>query len=174
MNGWSGAKRFAALGGVLLAAVASVATSQPSWTVDEKISDRTTLDSSAPEAARHFTASWTERGSASISGRIEWDRSVGDPQAAVRIRLEEDDGEVLETIQRASDAWADRELEDSHFALTINPECSSYPCERGFSVTMTLVDGWPGEHVDLDWTFSAAITGGSDRHDDAVVTLRED
>jgi hypothetical protein len=161
-------RRLGARLGVVAAALASIATSAPEWSLEDSTDEITTrLDTHTPEAAHHFTARSSQAHSARVRGSITWDDAEADPRGAVRIRIVSDSGESAETIRRAPD--------DTGFELTLSPECSGEPCEQGYTVTLELVDGWPSEHADLAWGFSGWIGGeGMEEPDGAFITVGED
>jgi hypothetical protein len=168
MHGFARARRFAAYLGVVVAAAASIATSSPEWSLDDSVDDLSTrLDTNAPEAAEHFTVASSEEHQVRVQGSLTWDESQTDPVAAVRVRLESDDGEVTESTHRAPD--------DSRFDLSLSPPCPDQSCELGYTVTLELVDGWPNEHVDVAWSLSGEIGGeGMEEPDGAFITVTPD
>jgi hypothetical protein len=161
-------RRFGAYLGVVVAAVASIATSSPEWSLDDSAEDiATRLDTNVPEEVRHFTVRSSEQHDARVTGTIAWDESQPEPQAAVLVRIESDDGEATESIHRAPD--------DSGFELSLSPPCAGEGCEHGYTVTLKLVDGWPNEHVDVTWSLSGHIGGeGMEEPDGAFITVSED
>ena len=130
------------------------------------------LDTDAPETVHHFTVSSSESHDVSAKGTFTWDAAEPNREAAVLVRIDSDDGRSAETIYRASDT----DGEDAELMLSLSTECSGPDaCQMGYTVKLKLVDGWPTEHVDVDWSFRASI-GGDDAEEPegAFVEAAED
>ncbi|HMR11753.1 MAG TPA: hypothetical protein PKA88_38490, partial [Polyangiaceae bacterium] len=60
--------------GVVLAALASLATSPAEWSLsDQSAVTDVRLDTNQPEDVRHFTVRSSQRHTVSVSGNIRWD-----------------------------------------------------------------------------------------------------
>lgn len=171
-------RQWASYGAVALCAVASIATSAPSWHVEDGVGPFTTvLDTNTPEAARHFNVISSQRHVATLAAKVTWDDAVSDPTAAVRLRLARDGGEPVERIVRVADS-----VDESGKPQTVNVSvsealpCDTPQCARGYTATLTMVDGHPTEKVTIEWGFSASIgdEGDADQPDDAFVEVTED
>jgi hypothetical protein len=165
------AKRWGAFGGVVLAAVATIATSAPpDWSEEDAVEGLSArLDTTAPETVHHFMINSSQSHTARLRGTFDWSDEP-DPQAAVRIRIERDSGGAAETIVRA----ADFDAVDTNFELTLTTDCPG-SCQEGYTATLELVDGWPSEHVQTTWSFGGQIGGeGMEEPNDAFITVTEE
>lgn len=154
----------------MLAAAASIATSAPEWSEEDSIDDLSArLDTTAPEFVQHFSVSSSEPHTVRVEGELSFSEEA-DPQAAVLVRIQADDGRAAETIVRASDS----DGEDAELRLSLASDCEE-TCDQGYTLTLKLVDGRPHEHVDAEWSFIAAIGGeGTDEPEDAFVDVTQD
>ncbi len=170
-------RRWAAALGVVLAAAASLATSQPEWRVQDSIGGlRADLSAETPEQARHFTVRSSEPHTLSVVGTIRWDDGFENPAGALRVRIANDEGDVLrEEIARADESFEDGELQSRKFGVSTPLACPAESCEAAYTVTLTMVDGHPDETLSFDYSVEASFSGvGSDEPEDAFVTLTED
>ncbi len=164
--------------GVVLAALASLATSPAEWSLsDQSAVTDVRLDTNQPEDVRHFTVRSSQRHTVSVSGNIRWDSAITSPAGAVRVQILADDGSLLrEQIERASDAVnTDGEIEDSSLHASANVPCVEEQCAAGYTVKLSMVDGHPNETVHVDYDLVAVISGsGADEPSDAFVTVTQD
>jgi hypothetical protein len=165
--------------GLVLAALASIATSPAEWSLSDQVGVHDVrLDTDQPEDVRHFRVRSSQQHSVSVSGKIHWDESISLPVAAVRVQILSDDGSLLrEEIERAADAGnGDGELDETPLHARASSACAGKPCEEvGYTVKLSMVDGHPNESVRIDYDFVAAIAGsGADEPSDAFVTVHQD
>ncbi len=163
--------------GLVAAALASIATSQPDWSLDDSAAvPEIRLDTNQPEEVRHFSVRSSQSHTVSVRGDIHWDRDAQTPAAAVRVTIVADDGTLLrEEIERVGDSFDDDgELQDATLHVGQSTPCEAAPCEAGYTVSLALVDGHPDESVRINYRFVAAIAGtGTDEPDDAFVDVVE-
>jgi hypothetical protein len=177
MHAWKSARAWSAYAGVFAAALASVATSSPEWSLEDSIGELgVRLDTNAPESVQHFSVSSSQGHEVRVEGTLRWDADQSDPQAAVLVRIASDDGETEEVTYRAADSLdADGNVVDTEIAVSLDRPCAAVSCQQGYSVLFKLVDGWPSEHVDIDWSFTGKIRGGgTEEPDDAFVEVSQD
>jgi hypothetical protein len=170
-------RRAGAAFAVALAAAASIATSAPRWELEDSLGGlHTRLDSSQSEEARHFTVTSSQAHSLVINAKLSWDMDEQSPAAAVRVTIQRDDGEEpRELIDRVESHMGPDGLSPGELNISDHPDCAAAPCEMGYTVTFTMVDGHPSEHVDIDWSALARISGEDTREpDDAMVDIVED
>ena len=163
--------------GLVAAALASIATSQPDWSLDDSATvPEIRLDTNQPEDVRHFSVRSSQSHTVSVRGDIHWDRDIQSPAAAVRVKIVADDGTLLrEEIERVEDSFEDGELQDAKLHVGQSIPCDAAPCEAGYTVSLSLVDGHPDESVRFNYRFVAAIAGtGTDEPDDAFVDVVQD
>ncbi|GMV16224.1 MAG: hypothetical protein HS104_33085 [Polyangiaceae bacterium] len=149
--------------GVVAAALASIATSQPTWDVDDEVSGlHDELGASAPESVRHFSVESSDEHTVRVSGTLKWDLN---PAAMVRVSIAKDDGSpVQEGVYRADEAKlvGPGRRRDTVISLGQHQECETKPCEQGYTVTVRLEEGAPQERVFFDWRFTASMSGSGD------------
>lgn len=150
--------------GVVAAALASIATSQPSWEVDDQVSGlEDELSAAQLESVHHFSVESSAEHTVRVSGTLKWDVN---PAAVVRVVIAKDDGSpAQEGVYRADEAElvAPGRRKDTLISLGQHQECEAGPpCEQGYSVTLRLEDGAPQEKVQLDWRFYASMSGSGD------------
>ena len=164
--------------GLVAAAIASIATSPAEWSLEDSTAvPSVLLDTNQPEDVRHFSVRSSQAHGASVVGKLHWDRNLASPAAAVRVQILADDGSLLrEKIERAQDSVDDEgELQDASLQVGANLPCESAPCEAGYTVHLSLVDGHPDESVRIDYRFVASISGtGADEPNDAFVAVVQD
>ncbi len=162
--------------GVVAAALASIATSQASWDVDDEVSGLTSeLSAAQLESVHHFSVDSSAEHTVRVSGTLKWDLN---PAAVVRVIIAKDDGSpAQEGVYRADEAKlvGPGRRRDTVISLGQHQECDAAPCEQGYTVTVRLEEGAPQEKVRFDWRFTASMSGsGDDPPKDSYVKVVED
>ena len=161
-------RQWACYGGVVAAALASIATSPARWSVDDSADGsgfRLTADE--PEQTFHVTVESSHPHSVSASSTIRWNPSVASPSARVKLTVVPDDGsEPSEQMASAADG-------ETEVSAGVSATCTgSGACQGGYMVQFELVGGAPAETADIDWTATADIAGeGSNEPSNAFVTI---
>lgn len=169
-------RRYAGYAGLVVAAAASLATSEPTWTVEDAVrGKKDTLSAAAPEASHHFSVESSDAHTVRVVGWVRWDFA---PNADVTIRIAKDDGSTpQETVIHSADAetLGSGQKADSYVSLGQHQVCSSAPCKQGYTVTLTMNGGAAQETVALDWAFEGFMNGdGKNAPDGAYLTITED
>lgn len=171
-----GVRRWVGYAGLALAAAASIATSEPTWTVEDAIRGlKDTLTANEPEATRHFSVDSSDSHTVRVVGWVKWDIN---PAADVSIRISKDDGSpAQETVIRSADAElvGPGRYADSYVSLGQHQVCEGAPCKQGYTVTLTRSGGASQEKTEIEWAFEVRMTGdGKDEPAGAFVTVTED
>jgi hypothetical protein len=168
-------RRYAAYGALLVAAFASLATSNPNWELhDAKKGLSDTLSATTPQATHHFTVESSDTHTIRLNGQVEWDVN---PSAIVRITIQKDDDSAPaqpDVIAGNAEDLGDGYRANTTVSLGIVQECSSGPCKQGYTVTLALTQATPIEQTKIAWAFDASIQGDGDQPKDASVKVTED
>ncbi len=158
---------------MLLAAIASVATSQPTWNVGDATKSRVvSLTESSPEASYHYTVNY-DGGTAShrVEGTVLWE-APDSSAAKVQLSLIPDDGR--ETVSELATLTVDANgsPEPFEFELQVRGDCGD-DCTEGYMVQFERIEG-DGKPVVVNWTFRSTMTGVETQPKDAQVEIVED
>lgn len=150
-------RRFAAYAGIVLAAVASVATSKSAEPVDLQGHD--TLSAAAPEISHHFTVTSEARHDVTLTANIDWKGVVDASPADVLVRVTADDTSASSALSaHAATAKGISTVTPNRLSTA----CTDDPCTRGYTVVITLFEAGPSDRVAIDWTFSARGENGGE------------
>ncbi len=157
-------RQLCAYAGVLLAAGASIATSQNVPALSDQISGDQRLTADRPETALHFTVDSSE------AHRVTFEAiaSPTDSVVSVQIRLTSDDtGESVEDVFAVSDTG------DMGAAIGIDDPCTS-SCGGGYTALISLVNPSDGDTADIDWTVHGRVDDSDRAPKDAFIDVNED
>lgn len=139
--------------GLVVAALASLATSEPSWReIDDAVGPGVRLTSAQPEAAFHFNVTSSHPHSVAATVRLVWSPVSAPPTSSVRVSLVPDDGTTpTERVVRPERLPTDTVVE-------ARSGCTG-PCEAGYVLRLERVGGADDEAVDASWAVAASIDG---------------
>lgn len=168
---------YAARLGVLVAAVASVATSrvEPLWELDDRITfpgrddPRPRLGHDESELAYHFHVEASQPFELDLDVGLAWLPAGGPNDAKVLVTLADDAGETLAE-------WEVSRIDTSYSTIgtTLQDQCDTGPsCEVGYLLRLTWTSGSEDEAAWPDFSVEARISGdeGDDPPADAFVDV---
>jgi hypothetical protein len=168
-------RRYGAYAAIVVAALASIATSSNDWALHDaakSLSD--TLSTAQPQATHHFTVESSQSHTVRLNGTISWDVN---PSAIWQITIQKDDDSapaVATVIAGNARDLGDGLRESTTLSLGMFQECTESPCKQGYTVTFQLTQATPIEQTKINFAFDASIEGGGEQPKDATVSVTED
>lgn len=162
MSNSHGFRRYASCAALLLAAVASVATSSP-IPVDQtpSLSGDDALTTEMPEISHHFTVHTEHDHSLKVVAKVDWSAVADTSTAEVLVRITGDgaDKSDEETVFFTDFVENGKSPVVAEGDAGAGIHCASSPCEQGYTVLIRLGKGAPKEAVSVQWTVTASRTG---------------
>ena len=162
-------------GAIVLAAGASLATSQPEWEVKHApITGSVTLTAEKPEAKLHFSVASSHRQRTTFKAKIT--RMGGDRSSDVAVHLRHDRSASLPLKPPIANAPRFAGGTKDVATAWTSERCTTPPCRNGYTVTLVLDAADPGESARLDWTMKATVgdKGSSDVPKGAFIRAAND
>jgi len=164
-------RRYAAYAGVVLAAVASVATSGSQPTSSRSGDDE--LSTESTEVVHHFTVHADRDHSLGASADIAWDGVADGSQAEVLVRITGDGASQSheQTLRFADFVAGGRAPSAARGQVSAGLHCGSSSCDQGYTLLFRLLKSAPGEHTAVHWAVKAQLL---DQSSESSISVDED
>jgi len=164
-------RRYAAYAGVVVAALASIATEGTPQTSSLSGDDK--LSTESPEVAHHFTVNADRDHTLAASAQIVWDGVANGSTAELLVRVTGDGSQksAEKTVTFADFVAGGRSPSAAFDQVSAGTQCGSSPCNQGYTVLVRLQNSAPGEFTALHWTVQAQLV---DKTRSGSATVTED
>ena len=144
---------------IVLAAGASIATSKPRWTLEDKATTHVTLGDAHPKRTLVLTVESNHAPNLALALLVTWDADASRPGAAMRIAIVADDGSA--PFHASISPFYDNA--GKHVpSVMVNPPIVASPCKAPCRIRYTIElerTAGAGESVSVDANAVATIEG---------------